>query len=152
MYRSEGATVLARLPHLRPSVLWVFGAASDVNLPLSSRSEMMAACGKGPNGSGGVEAGRVREVHLEGKGHLFPFEVPGVCAEYAAGWIGGEMQRFRAGQREYEEWTRQPMREKTTMSWGFLEAVGRPPGVGGKKKTKRKKGEKESNDKSKSKL
>lgn len=125
-YRSEGSSVLARLPNVRPSVLWVYGEKSDVNLPPSARSENVKACGTGPDGSGGVQAGRVAEVVIEGREHLFPLEVPGLCAEHAAAWVGKDMQRYRQAQREYEDWTHLPLREKTTMSPQFVRALGRP--------------------------
>ncbi|KAI2615391.1 prolyl aminopeptidase-like protein [Hypoxylon sp. NC1633] len=124
-YRSEGSTVLQQLPHVRSSVLWVFGEASDVNLPPSTRSETVKRCGSGPNGSGGVGAGRVAELTLKGRGHLFPMEIPSVCAEHAATWIGREMNHYRESEREYEEWTRLPLDEKSSVSQEFVERMGR---------------------------
>lgn len=134
-YRSEGSSVLQNLPHVRPSVLWVFGGDSDLSQP-EGRREKLALCGSGGGGSGGVAAGRVAEVLVEGRGHLFPMEVPGLCAEHAAAWIGKEMQRWREGERKYEEWTRRPFREKTTLSRRFMDSVGRPPVRGGGNKKK----------------
>ncbi|KAK7754446.1 hypothetical protein SLS62_003466 [Diatrype stigma] len=134
-YRSEGSSVLQNLPHVRPSVLWVFGGDSDLSQP-EGRREKLALCGSGGGGSGGVAAGRVAEVVVEGRGHLFPMEVPALCAEHAAAWIAKEMQRWRDAERAYEEWTRKPFREKTTLSQRFMDSVGRPPvrgGGGGKK-------------------
>ncbi|RYP71896.1 hypothetical protein DL770_008051 [Monosporascus sp. CRB-9-2] len=125
-YRSEGSVILQNLPHVRPSVLWVFGGDSDLSMT-ESRREKTQLCGSGGGGSGGIKAGRVAEVVLEGRGHLFPMEVPGQCAEHAATWIGKEMQRWREAERQYEEWTKLPMREKTTMSERFMNNVGRPP-------------------------
>ncbi|KAG8163791.1 hypothetical protein KVR01_007088 [Diaporthe batatas] len=125
-YRSEGSSVLARLPHVRPSVLWVYGEKSDVNLPPSARSENVKACGTGPDGSGGVQAGKVAEVVIEGRGHLFPLEVPDLCAEHAAAWVGKEIQRYRKAQLEYEDWTHLPLRDKVTISPEFAKALGRP--------------------------
>lgn len=125
-YRSEGHSVVARLPHVRPSVLWVHGEKSDINLPPSARTENVNACGTGSDGSGGVQAGRVAEVVIDGRGHLFPLEVPDICAEHAAAWVGKEMQRYRKAQREYENWTHLPLREKATISPEYARALGRP--------------------------
>ena len=125
-YRSEGSVVLTNLPHVRPSVLWVFGGTSELSAP-EARREKLALCGTGGGGSGGVAAGRVAEVLVEGRGHLFPMEVPGLCADHAASWISREMDRWRAAEREYEEWTRRPVREKTTLSERFVNSVGKPP-------------------------
>ncbi|KAI0469324.1 prolyl aminopeptidase-like protein [Xylaria cf. heliscus] len=128
-YRGESSAVLTRLPHVRPSVLWMFGGASNVNLPLSIRKEVVRSCGSGSDGSGGVAAGRVAEITLEGYGHMFPMEVPGLAASHAATWVGREMQQYREAQREYDEWTRLPMSEKTTMSQQFVDAMGRSLGA-----------------------
>lgn len=125
-YRSEGSTVLAQLPHVRPSVLWVFGESSDINLPPSTRSETVKTCGSGPDGSGGIDADRVAEIVLQGRGHLFPMEVPGLCAEHAATWVSQEMCRYRKDEREYEEWARLPLEEKSTLNQDFVSRLGRP--------------------------
>ncbi|ORY61299.1 Alpha/beta hydrolase family-domain-containing protein [Pseudomassariella vexata] len=122
-YRSEGSTVLRRLAEVRPSVFWVFGGTSDLSTPEARRMKL-EACGTGPNGSGGIKTGRVGHVVMEGRGHLFPMEIPELCAEHAAEWIDKEMQRFRKEQREYDEWTKLPLIEKTTMSEEFLDKVG----------------------------
>lgn len=134
-YRAEGANVLRRLPELRPSVLWVFGGASDLS-DEPKRRVKMETTGTGVNGSGGARAGRVKGVVMEGMGHLFPMEVPDQCAAHAAGWIGAELARWRRDEDEYLAWTRRPFLEKTTMSQEFLDHVGPPPqrrGAAGKK-------------------
>ncbi|KAI6088609.1 putative toxin biosynthesis protein [Hypoxylon rubiginosum] len=124
-YRSEGASILKHLPEVRPSVLWVFGGESDLGAP-AGRKLKTETCGIGGGGSGGLAAGRVAEIVVEGRGHLFPMEVPEECARHAAAWIGREMDRWREREREYEEWAKLPLREKTTLSAKFLDNVGRP--------------------------
>lgn len=125
-YRSEGPSILKALPEVRPSVLWVFGGESELGTP-DGRKLKTEACGSGGGGSGGIKAGRVDQVVMEGRGHLFPMEVPDECARHAAAWIGKEMRRWREKEREYEEWVKLPVREKTTLSEKFLDNVGRPP-------------------------
>ncbi|KAI0839844.1 putative toxin biosynthesis protein [Hypoxylon sp. FL0890] len=125
-YRSEGPSILKALPEVRPSVLWVFGGESELGTP-DSRKLKTETCGSGGGGSGGIKAGRVGQVVMEGRGHLFPMEVPDECARHAAIWIGKEMRRWREKEREYEEWVKLPVREKTTLSEKFLDNVGRPP-------------------------
>ncbi|KAI1632702.1 prolyl aminopeptidase-like protein [Biscogniauxia mediterranea] len=125
-YRGEGPAVLRRLPELRPSALWVFGGTSDISTP-ESRASIAERCGVGHGGSGGTADGRVDQVVLEGRGHLFPMEVPGTCADMAAAWIGREMARWREREREYDAWVKRPMREKTTLSKEYVEKVGPPP-------------------------
>ncbi|KAI1304031.1 Alpha/beta hydrolase family-domain-containing protein [Xylaria venustula] len=124
-YRSEGGLVLNALPSVRPSALFMHGGTSDISPP-SLRNQRVSNCGIGPGGSGGAPAGRVSEVVMEGKGHLFPMEVPDETASHAARWIGAEMARWRSEQAEYEAWTKLPMREKTTLSQEFVDKVGRP--------------------------
>jgi hypothetical protein len=124
-YRSEGGVVLNALPSVRPSVLFVHGATSDISSP-ELRSLRMSRCGIGPGGSGGAKAGRVAEVVMEGMGHLFPMESPGETASHAARWIKAELARWRNEQAEYEAWTRLPMRQKTTLTQEFIDKVGRP--------------------------
>ncbi|KAI0423306.1 prolyl aminopeptidase-like protein [Xylaria grammica] len=126
-YRSEGHLVVERLPNVRPSVLWVFGGSSDITLPPLSRSDIARACGTGCNGSGGMAAGRVAEIHIEGRGHLFPLEIPSLCAEHAAKWIQREMEYFRKTEREYADWTRLTLSEKTTLSPEHAAALGSLP-------------------------
>ncbi|KAK1450885.1 hypothetical protein CCUS01_11425 [Colletotrichum cuscutae] len=129
VYRSEGASTLVRLPHLRPSCLYVFGGASDLSTP-ELRDEKMRLTGTGVGGSGGVARGRVKEVTLEGGGHLFPMEVPGTSAKLTAEWIEKVMGEWRVEQEEYERWTRLSVEEKTTLTEEWMGKIGgsaRPP-------------------------
>ncbi|KAI8965066.1 putative toxin biosynthesis protein [Daldinia sp. FL1419] len=125
-YRSEGPSVLKHLPEVRPSVLWVFGGDSELAEP-EGRKLKTETCGVGAGGSGGMKLGRVDTVVIEGRGHLFPMEIPDECAKHAATWIGKEMVRWREKEREYEEWVKLPVKEKTTLSDKFLNNIGRPP-------------------------
>ncbi|KAI3335560.1 Alpha/beta hydrolase family-domain-containing protein [Ustulina deusta] len=124
-YRSEGGVVLTSLPAVRPSALFVHGGASDISSP-DMRALRVSTCGVGLGGSGGAAAGRVAEVVLQGKGHLFPMEVPDETASHVAPWLGAEVARWRREQAEYDAWTRLPMRDKSTLSPDFVDKVGRP--------------------------
>ncbi|KAI0026070.1 prolyl aminopeptidase-like protein [Xylariomycetidae sp. FL0641] len=134
-YRGEGAAVLRRLPELRPSVLWVYGGASDLGTP-AVRAEKMATTGVGQGGSGGAALGRVAEHVVPDRGHLFPMEVPRLCAELAAPWLREELARWRREEDEYLAWTRKPMREKMVLSEEFIDKVGRQHDRSGQKKEK----------------
>ncbi|KAL7622298.1 hypothetical protein AAE478_007802 [Parahypoxylon ruwenzoriense] len=125
-YRSEGPSVLKHLPEVQPSVLWIFGGDSELSTP-AARKLKTERCGIGGGGSGGIAAGRVDQVVLEGRGHLFPMEIPERCARHASTWIAREMRRWRRLERGYEEWVKLSVREKTTLSDRFLDNVGRPP-------------------------
>jgi hypothetical protein len=124
-YRSEGGAVLDALPAVRPSVLFMHGGTSDLSTP-ELRSLRVSTCGVGPGGSGGAKEGRVADVVMEDKGHLFPMEVPGETAAHTAKWLKVELARWRHEQAEYEAWTRLPMRQKTALSQEFIDKVGRP--------------------------
>lgn len=91
-YRHEPISTFAQLPHLRPSVLYVFGETSNLSAP-EARAEKMAVTGVGHGGSGGRSEGRVKEVMLK-TGHLVAMERPEETARECADWIGTEMQRF----------------------------------------------------------
>ncbi|KIH92577.1 toxin biosynthesis protein [Sporothrix brasiliensis 5110] len=101
LYRPEVPNTAAQLPHLRPGVCYIFGATSNMSTP-ELRQEKLDLTGVGVGGSGGVAAGRVREVVVEKTGHLVPMDLPTVCAEHAASWIGQELNLWREEERELE--------------------------------------------------
>lgn len=93
-----------RLPELRPGVLWLAGRDSTV-CPPETMDEFMQATGVGWGGSGGAAVGRVRQVVVEGAGHLVAMEKPGVVASHAAAFIQGEVARWRDEEDVYRrEW------------------------------------------------
>jgi pimeloyl-ACP methyl ester carboxylesterase len=127
-YRAEGPNILKRLPELRPSVLWLFAGNSDLGTP-EQRQYKMDNTGTGVYGSGGAKEGRVSEVVFEGMDHLFPMEVPFLCAAHAARWIEQEIRAFCEEQREYLEWAKLPYREKSTLGEEYVSSAkgGRAP-------------------------
>ncbi|EGR47333.1 uncharacterized protein TRIREDRAFT_64834 [Trichoderma reesei QM6a] len=124
-YRPEGNNTAARLPHLRPPVLYVFGAKSDVSLPHLIR-EKLETTGVGVGGSGGAKAGRVKHVTHQQAGHLVPLEEPLFCATAAAGWIRAEMDNWWDEEKEYEQWTRKPLKDKSTIDDEFQKRLALP--------------------------
>ncbi|PHH53571.1 Abhydrolase domain-containing protein mpaH [Ceratocystis fimbriata CBS 114723] len=103
MYRPESGLTLGRLPWVRPPLLYVLGGASNESAP-EIRAERLASTGTGPGGSGGVKEGKVREEVLEGRGHLIPMEVPGICAKIAAQWIDQCMPAIRTELKRFDDW------------------------------------------------
>ncbi len=90
------------------------------------RREKMAVTGTAGGGSGGAAAGRVREVVLEGVGHLVAMDKPAVCARHAAEWIALELERWRRDEAELESWWRKSLREKQVIDaeWqGFIDVT-----------------------------
>ncbi|KAI9367932.1 Alpha/beta hydrolase family-domain-containing protein [Aspergillus egyptiacus] len=125
-YRPEPSRVFAQLPHLRPSVLYIFGGTSDMSPP-TMIADKLAHTGTGLGGSGGVVAGRVRDVVLKGIGHLVAQEAPVRCAEEAGKWLGPEIQRWREEERSFQEqWSRKSKVEKMTIDPRWKQHVPAP--------------------------
>lgn len=100
--RPETVLTFLRLPELRPSVLWVYGSRSHINVsPL--RSDKMKVTGTGPGGSGGASQGKVQEVVLQETGHMVPFEKVKECADVISGWIEKELRSYCADNKFYSE-------------------------------------------------
>ncbi|KAF7865938.1 hypothetical protein EAF04_006102 [Stromatinia cepivora] len=70
--RTECSITMRNLPHLRPSVLYIFGNKSPLS-SASSQDEKMALTGSGVGGSGGVAKDMVKKVTFSDAGHLFGF-------------------------------------------------------------------------------
>jgi pimeloyl-ACP methyl ester carboxylesterase len=99
--RPELQTLIRKLPELKPSVFFVFGGKSDASTP-ASRAKNVQATGTGVGGSGGVKAGKVKEVVLD-CGHLVGMERPGECAEATAAFVDAELGRWEARERARDE-------------------------------------------------
>lgn len=135
--RAEGNDVYRRLESVRPSVLYVFGENSELSAPEERRAKICLT-GAGVGGSGGIKAGRVKEVVLAGVGHLVAMEAVGRCAESAAAWIGAELKRWKADEEEFQKaWACKSIIEKSTIDDEWREMMGTPPGTGrGRSQTK----------------
>jgi pimeloyl-ACP methyl ester carboxylesterase len=128
-YRPEPCVAVARLGEVRPSVLYIFGGDSDMSTA-EFRLAKMKATGTSGGGSGGAKEGKVKEVVLNGVGHLVAMEATIRCADAAAPWLGQEVKRFHVERRDYLEWTKKSLAEKSTMSQEWQKRVGgdrRPP-------------------------
>ncbi|KAL5045010.1 hypothetical protein BDW71DRAFT_215422 [Aspergillus fruticulosus] len=88
------------LPYLRPSVLYVFGERSHINVS-PRRRDKMERTGTGLGGSGGVAAGRVRAEVLTGGSHMAPLEKVHETAHVLSTWLEAQIQLY---QREREFW------------------------------------------------
>lgn len=125
-YRPEPSRVFMQIAHLRPSVLYIFGATSDMSLP-DMIEDKLTYTGTGVGGNGGVAAGRVRNVRLAEIGHLVAQEAPTQCAEHAADWLGSELKRYRAEEEAFKaQWSQKSKIQKATVDQRWLEHVPRP--------------------------
>lgn len=126
-YRSEAPRTFARLPEIRPSVLYVFGELSDVSSPEYNEAKL-AATGTGVGGSGGRAEGRVKGVELPKVGHLIAQEAPQRTAEEVSLWIDNEMVRWRKEEEVWQsEWRSKPLREKQVLDERWKQAMGGDP-------------------------
>jgi hypothetical protein len=78
-YRAEPIIAHLALPHVRHSVIYVFGGKSPLSSPelLSAKLERTVA---GIGGSRGAVVGRVKQVILPKTGHLVPMKDVHGCA------------------------------------------------------------------------
>ncbi|KAJ3499385.1 hypothetical protein NLG97_g380 [Lecanicillium saksenae] len=113
-YRPEPVQVFQRLPELRPSVLYIFGAKSDMSA-LERRQAKMARTGTAVGGSGGAAAERVKEAVVD-CGHLVPMEKIGECAAAVSTFLVDEMERWREEKAEFDAyWKGKPRIEQMTI-------------------------------------
>ena len=124
-YRAEAHITFNNLPHLRPSVLYIFGETSDLT-PL--RESKMATTGIGEIGSGGVAKGMVEDIMVMGTGHLIPMEKVGETARHSARWVGKWYKGWVEGEEKLRRyWAQVPEREKYMLGKDYFDAL-RPPG------------------------
>jgi len=93
--RPEMYSTIQNLPRIRPSVLWISGTRRYINTP-ASQDDKTAATGTGVGGSGGVAAGKVEKVVIEGGSHMVPFEKVQECATLLSRWLEKRLGEFEA--------------------------------------------------------
>ncbi|KAI9758140.1 MAG: hypothetical protein M4579_003172 [Chaenotheca gracillima] len=126
-YRPEPIMVYKNLCHVRPSVLYIFGATSHLSTPKLC-AEKMAETGVGVGGSGGAKLGRVQQVTLPNIGHLVAMDAVVDCADHAATWLGGEVSRWKTQEAEFnEKWGKVDPLEKVTVSEEWMQRLGGDP-------------------------
>ena len=102
-FRPESFIAMQNLPHLRPSVLYVFGTSS----PLSStrlQDQRVIHTGTGIGGSGGSAEGMVEKEVLQDTGHLAVFEQPEATANATANWIKKWFDRWLEDEKFLSEY------------------------------------------------
>ena len=115
LYRPENQLIFYALPYIRPSVFFVFGSLS----PVSSRElneEKVRSTGTGVGGNGGVAAGRVGHVTLQGISHDCAKESPSRCADAMSDWLISESRRWRDQDEAFRAmWSKKSIVEKSTV-------------------------------------
>lgn len=136
-YRGESMMVFRQLPHLRPSVFYIFGSESNLTTDPASIPEKMALTGSGDGGSGGEKEGRVANVVIKDTGHLIPMEKVEETAMHAASWIGKEISRWWDGERRTEaEWGARKGVERRVLTDRYVEELSSIGKVTAKAKSK----------------
>ena len=127
-YRPEKLITFRNLPFLRPSVLYIFGGESESSPP-EWRKTKLERTGTGVGGSGGAQAGRVKEVVLEGIGHLVAMEAVEACADAAAMWFDQELKRWRKEEEDFNrEWSKKKKQEKFMLDEEWMKRIGAKSG------------------------
>ncbi|RMJ21120.1 toxin biosynthesis protein [Aspergillus sp. HF37] len=115
-YRAEPLMAWRRLPHLRPSVLYLSGGRSDLSKSgLMERAAKMTGTGIG--GSGGMQRKQVMNVVFPKAFHTLPFENVASTAEALAPWISQQIGQWREDERQVAEgWEGMSAKWKSTLS------------------------------------
>lgn len=101
-YRPEPLYIFSQLPHVRPSILYIFAGQSNMCTPLMMK-EKLDNTGIGTGGSGGAAAGRVKSVLFHNKGHLLAQEAPTESADAAVEFLGAELERWRVEEEAFRQ-------------------------------------------------
>ena len=96
--RPECFITMRNLPHIRPSVLYVFGAKSPLSLP-AFQEKKVSITGIGVGGNGGVAEAKVAKEVMRASGHLGIFERPDEVAGVMAGWIRRWLEGWRVEEK-----------------------------------------------------
>lgn len=123
-YRPESGNTFDRLPHVRPSVLYIFGGKSEMSQK-GQRDVKLQMTGSGAGGSGGTAVGRVKSILNEEFGHLIPMEDPKFCAAHAAQWLESTLVRAHKDEREFKEWAKLPLAAKATIGKQMMDNISR---------------------------
>ncbi|OGM43363.1 hypothetical protein ABOM_008723 [Aspergillus bombycis] len=123
-YRPEPLLAWRLLPHVRPSVLYLSGANSDLFLS-GHHSRAAKKTGTGFGGSGGREYSRVKHLVIDQSGHTLPLEKVGQTASAVGPWLTEVVQKWKDDERRIAEgWSELPASEKSSFSdqwWKMLD-------------------------------
>ncbi|KAK4956525.1 hypothetical protein LTR10_006052 [Elasticomyces elasticus] len=115
-YRAEPIIAHMALPHVRPSVLYIFGGRSPVSL-LHQREDKLSRTGTSVGGNGGADAGRVKSILIGKAAHLAPMEATGACAEAIVPWLVEQLDGWKSDEVKVSRgWAERSLKEKATVS------------------------------------
>ncbi|OAL50732.1 alpha/beta-hydrolase [Pyrenochaeta sp. DS3sAY3a] len=132
-YRGESTIVFNQLPHIRPSVLYIFGSLSFLTDD-AIIEEKLTKTGSGVGGSGGRAEGRVASVMVQDAGHLIPMEKVEESADHISKWVKKELERYWDWERKTEEeWGTKKGVERRVLGDRFVEELNAVMGPKAKK-------------------
>lgn len=111
-YRPEPVEVLKKLPEIRPSVLYVFGKDSSFSSE-KGWAEKVDNTGTGTGGSGGVKAGRVKQLVVPNAGHFVALEQVNETADGIVDFLNIGLKKWRDNAKAFQKsWVEKPLRDK----------------------------------------
>jgi pimeloyl-ACP methyl ester carboxylesterase len=122
-YRGESTIVFNQLPHIRPSVFYIFGEKSFLTND-AIIEEKMRLTGSGVGGSGGRDEDRVANVMVKDAGHLIPMEKVEESADHISKWVQKEMVRYQDWEKKtQQEWGPKKGLERSVLSDRFMDEL-----------------------------
>jgi pimeloyl-ACP methyl ester carboxylesterase len=122
-YRGESTIVFNQLPHIRPSVFYIFGEKSFLTND-AIIEEKMRLTGSGVGGSGGRDEDRVANVMVKDAGHLIPMEKVEESADHISKWVHKEMVRYQDWEKKtQQEWGSKKGLERSVLSDRFMDEL-----------------------------
>ncbi|KAJ5308919.1 hypothetical protein PENANT_c013G04900 [Penicillium antarcticum] len=115
-YRSEGPIAWKMVKHVRPPLLYVFGEKSPMSTP-EKRAGLLKRTGTGLGGNGGAKRARVKEVVIQGTGHMLPLEMVAETANAVGPWVAQEIDQWQEIQtRMAQKWKNCSVEERLKIS------------------------------------
>lgn len=115
-YRPEPLLAWKLLPHIRPSVLIISGAKSELTLT-GHQPRAAKLIGTGIGGSGGQAHGRVKHAIIQKSGHTVPMEKVSETAGAIGPWLGEQIQKWKEDERRLADgWSDLSVKEKSSLS------------------------------------
>jgi hypothetical protein len=122
-YRAEPIIANLALPHIRPSVLYIFGGRS----PLSTselRNSKTERTGVGIGGSGGMRFSKVKGIVIAKGSHLVPIEAVGGCADVTAPWLGEVAAKWKTDEAKFmADWEAKTVKERSMINTEWVEKL-----------------------------
>lgn len=130
LHRGEARIAMLALPHLLPSVFWMYGDKSALAPPDLIEYKLQKT-GAGIGGSGGAAMDKVAQKVYTGGSHFLPFEKTTEVAGDIATWLAASaLSRFVDEKNFWENYgTRTSKNNMLEVSDEYASTAKKPPGV-----------------------